>query len=125
MYTTQTKFAKEHLKNFGHEKTTRKGKYDCGVCHRQRERSRYKTKPDYYRLKAAERLARYKIEVPEKIKARAAINHQIRVGNITRQPCEVCGENKTQAHHSDYKLPLEVNWLCSIHHAHHHSLELK
>lgn len=41
------------------------------------------------------------------------------LGVITRQPCEVCGDPKVQAHHTDYSKPLEVRWLCKVHHQSH------
>jgi hypothetical protein len=35
---------------------------------------------------------------------------------MTRPPCRVCGNPKTDAHHDDYTKPLEVDWLCRLHH---------
>lgn len=40
----------------------------------------------------------------------------IRGGKLVRQPCEVCGGLKSQAHHPDYSKPLQVIWLCATHH---------
>lgn len=38
-------------------------------------------------------------------------------GELIRQSCERCGVVETvQAHHEDYSKPLEVIWLCKIHH---------
>lgn len=45
-------------------------------------------------------------------KARNALNHAIRKGRLKRNPCERCGEKKTQGHHEDYSKPLDVVWLC-------------
>lgn len=62
---------------------------------------------------------------PLKMKARWRVQSQIRRGQIKRQPCEKCGK-LAQAHHEDYSKPLEVRWLCSLHHAQlHTSLEDK
>lgn len=41
-------------------------------------------------------------------------------GDLLKQPCEVCGKKKVDAHHDDYEKPLEVRWLCKKHHAEHH-----
>jgi hypothetical protein len=63
---------------------------------------------------------------PEKIRARAAINHAIETGQIQRPAsCENCGakhvvgaDGRTliQAHHEDYSKPLAVRWLCVVCH---------
>lgn len=53
---------------------------------------------------------------PEKSKARYTAANAIRSGQLERQPCEVCGKENAQAHHPDYSKPLDVQWLCFIHH---------
>lgn len=50
------------------------------------------------------------------IKARGDANHAIRDGLLVRKPCEVCGARKVEAHHDDYAKPLDVRWLCKLHH---------
>jgi hypothetical protein len=52
----------------------------------------------------------------EKYRAHYATTNAVRDGRLRRQPCEVCGAEKSQAHHDDYSKPLEVRWLCSRHH---------
>lgn len=65
-------------------------------------------------------------EQKDKIKVRTLTNFCIRNGLLTRNPCEVCGELKVDAHHDDYMRPLDVRWLCRKHHnEHHRNLELK
>lgn len=54
--------------------------------------------------------------------ARHAVKLAKRSGLLVRQPCEVCGADKAHAHHDDYSKPLEVRWLCSVHHDEHHRL---
>lgn len=56
-------------------------------------------------------------------KARNALNYQIARGWIQRQPCDVCGNPKSQAHHHDYSKPFDVRWLCQKHHAEAHKAE--
>lgn len=37
---------------------------------------------------------------------------KIRSGKMNRQPCTICGNKTTEAHHPDYNKPLEIIWLC-------------
>lgn len=56
-----------------------------------------------------------------KYRAHLAVQRGLTSGEITRQPCEVCGHQKTDAHHGDYAAPLEVRWLCRQHHTRLHN----
>lgn len=55
-----------------------------------------------------------------KILARQATRNALRRGLLKKSSCEVCGEEKTEAHHDDYSKPFDVRWLCTTHHAEHH-----
>lgn len=57
-----------------------------------------------------------RINSPEKYKARTELGNAVRDGRIKRQPCAVCGDPKSQGHHTDYSKPLDVQWLCFKHH---------
>ncbi len=53
--------------------------------------------------------------------AHALVSLALSRGELIRQPCETCGEQKAVAHHDDYERPLDVRWLCaSCHMKHHH-----
>jgi hypothetical protein len=53
--------------------------------------------------------------------ARDYLNRLIRRGVVKRKDCEVCGSDKNvEAHHDDYEKPMDVRWLCRIHHDEHH-----
>lgn len=85
--------------------------------------SERKKNADYYRswrqrpsVRAWYRRYRIAGAATEKIKRDA--RNAARV--LTRQPCEVCGSEKAQAHHDDYSKPLDVRWLCTTHHAEWH-----
>ncbi len=55
---------------------------------------------------------------------RTAVSGRYRDGmHLDRQPCEVCGDPKTDGHHEDYSRPLEVRWLCRLCHARAHRSE--
>lgn len=53
---------------------------------------------------------------PEKRQAHMVINLAVASKKIKQEPCEVCGELKTHAHHEDYNKPLSIKWLCPKHH---------
>ena len=66
------------------------------LIHREYMRKRYASDP-LHRLKHKARVAAYKA---------------IRIGKVTRQPCESCGSESAQMHHDDYSRPLDIKWLC-------------
>jgi hypothetical protein len=87
---------------------------------RQRDRDRYHNDPTR-RAYMQERSERYRIENPEKRRAHSAVSNAVRDGRLERGPCEVCGTTENvHGHHEDYDKPLEVRWLCVIHHAEEH-----
>jgi hypothetical protein len=63
---------------------------------------------DYQRMR--------RLRNPQKYAAWTAVGHAIRDKRLIRQPCEVCGDPKSQAHHDDYSKPLDVRWMCFRHH---------
>lgn len=66
-------------------------------------------------------MRKHRDEHPDKYAARGAVNNAIRDGRLVRQPCLLCGDKKTQAHHEDYSKPLDVEWLCfKCHREHRH-----
>ena len=48
--------------------------------------------------------------------AHKAVALTIKNGELHKQPCEVCGKPETSAHHWNYHKPLDVRWLCHLHH---------
>lgn len=53
-------------------------------------------------------------------RARRLVAYRIRTGKLVRLPCEKCGNLNTHAHHDSYSRPLEVHWLCPLHHKERH-----
>ena len=51
-----------------------------------------------------------------KANARAYTRVYIRRGKLIPEPCAVCDDPKVEAHHLDYSKPLDVVWLCRVHH---------
>ena len=71
----------------------------------------------YGKIAAAQYAASHRERNPLKAKARAILNHAIRDGNVTSQPCIICLNPRTEAHHYDYSKPLQVIWVCQVHHS--------
>jgi len=101
----------------------------CKECHKSYVRTWYaNTRParSAYEQKRARRPERKthvarcqqarKVNSPIKVKAWNAVSNAIRDKKLKRLPCEVCGNEKSQAHHDDYSNPLDVHWLCFKHH---------
>ena len=62
------------------------------------------------------RQAAWRERNPLKAWAHASLRSARNRGLIEPQPCEVCGQMPSEAHHDDHRLPLEVRWLCRKHH---------
>jgi DNA-directed RNA polymerase subunit RPC12/RpoP len=101
-------------------------KYKCPKCGKEYE-SHYKkgyctecknayareNRPEYNELRLIN-----KIKGIVRSKAKMAV----RYGHIEKKPCEVCGSSKVEMHHDDYNKPLEVKFLCRIHHREAHKI---
>ena len=59
-------------------------------------------------------------EERQRSRARGIVAVAIRKGTLVRQPCAECGKANADAHHRDYSKPLEVEWLCELHHMSRH-----
>ena len=61
---------------------------------------------------------------PIRVKARQKKYYHLKKGNISPEPCGVCGTlSSIEAHHPDYSEPLEIVWLCSVHHRELHQIQ--
>jgi len=55
-------------------------------------------------------------ERPGARRAWAKVSNAVMRGKLKKEPCEICGSKEVEAHHDDYRKPLDVRWLCMIHH---------
>lgn len=78
------------------------------------ESLRFKTQER--KVKVAEYQRKMRKKFPGKYRARTKVQNALRSGSLQRLPCEECGDIKSQAHHTDYRKPLSVRWLCRHHH---------
>ena len=69
---------------------------------------------------ARRRVLRHIKRHPERNEARKIMQTAIKNKELIRQPCEKCGDEKTQGHHPDYSKPLDIIWLCKRHHVEEH-----
>lgn len=88
--------------------------YRCRVCAREHfsEYSHSEKGKKYFR----EKYHRDRKNFPKQVIARKKVSSAVYYGTLSKYPCEVCGDKKSQGHHEDYDKPLEVNWLCDSHH---------
>ncbi len=86
-----------------------------------REYDRKQSKTSRRKALSESIVKRWRAENPEKYKAQTMVGNYLRGGKIEKKPCEVCGEPRVHAHHDDYSKPLEIRWLCALHHHRHHA----
>ena len=130
-YCTECKIEKE-VKDFYKNKSKSGGL--CGICKecdRIRLRIRRQVNKDTFRAKDIRYYEKNKEKIKEKRKewynknrhktsAHEKVKRALYNGTLIKQSCEVCGDKNSQAHHEDYSKPLDVMWLCRIHHMQHH-----
>jgi hypothetical protein len=88
----------------------------CEAC---REANAAHTREFYSKNSAilCKRTRAYAAKNPDKAHAWAVVNREKMAGSLKPLPCEECGSTKdVVAHHPDYEKPLEVRWLCRVHH---------
>lgn len=127
--------ADKPLSEFNRRSLSKDGlRYECKSCHtlvstqyRDRNIDHVRVN-DCRRNKLPHRRALIKTAVanwsathPERLRAKNILQGAVASGRINRQPCFVCGELITEAHHPDYSMPLDVVWLCKRHHEQVHS----
>lgn len=99
----------------------------CKSCQRAYDKARSKdtdreearrayAQTDDGRLAGNRAKAEYRKRNPLKSRAHCLVYRAIKGGKLTMLPCEVCQDKETQAHHDDYSKPLNIRWLCSLHH---------
>ena len=61
------------------------------------------------------------VDEKKKAAARPVVAQAIKSGELVRRPCEVCGDPRAVARQRNYDLPLDVQWLCHLHHCRRHA----
>lgn len=56
------------------------------------------------------------------MKSHNAVARALKKGSLVREKCCMCGTDENiHAHHDDYSKPLDVMWLCPVHHKSRHA----
>ena len=101
----------------------RKNRADKVEYYRQYDVKRYQSDP-FVRKRIIASSKRWREINPDKYKAHNAVSNAIRDDRLRKEPCEVCGAKNVHGHHDDYSKPLEVRWLCPVHHRAHHDQQV-
>lgn len=94
----------------------------CKSCTRKDVRDNYAFRREQYREYDKARYAADPVKrtpkprAPQKARTRWLVDNAVRRGKLVKLPCQVCGDPKSEGHHEDYSKPLDVVWLCRIHH---------
>lgn len=117
------------LIDFYKDKTRLLGRsYVCRFCDNERRRILAATSQGLLKSKTYQRSEQGKIARRlwqkreywinrHKHTARKMVEAMVKSGDIIKKPCEVCGKERSLAHHPNYAKPLEVKWLCQKHHS--------
>lgn len=106
----------------------------CKECHKAYIKEHRTANAEYYRAYDRARAAlphrkenakrvieQWKQDYPERRAAHMKVLYALRSGKLERLPCWICGA-KAEAHHPDYSAPLDVVWLCPLHHKQTHAM---
>jgi len=95
-----------------------------GVCSTCKTCAKKRTQHNNYLREYAKKYALKKENI-QKLLTRMIMRKAIKSGILVRKPCIVCGNKKAEGHHQDYSKPLDIKWLCDLHHQHLHRGILK
>lgn len=81
----------------------------CRSCNTIRQREKYAAS-ESFKEAVKRNVKKYEARHPERYKAWG------KASALPLLPCEVCGARNTHRHHDDISRPLEVRFLCPLHH---------
>jgi hypothetical protein len=83
---------------------------------RRYEQNKKLKDPVLYLQQIAKRVKKWRKENPIKNSAHKRVFVELRAERIRKFPCFMCGNEKSEAHHGDYSKPLDIIWVCKLHH---------
>lgn len=110
--------AEKPLEEFAPRKDRPSGRqYQCRECQNAKARTLEgrAIKKRYDIKHGSEIKSTWRDRNPKKRYAHEQVAYALKTGRLVRHVCAVCGDG-AQAHHDDYDKPLDVRWLCPLHH---------
>lgn len=96
---------------------------ECGTSYQARRDDVARGRAKYCSKKChAAGLVRYRksistgISKEERRRVYSQVARALSTGLIVKRPCEICDCKSVEAHHNDYSKPMEITWLCKLHH---------
>lgn len=111
--------SKTNLYTVSDKRGNRQTRYLCRPCNTERVK-KYR-QGTHGKATMMRNTNKYRKAHPE----RPAAWYRARRAYPTMEKCEICGNPKTDRHHPDIAKPLEIVWLCRLHHKQAHKLMLQ
>lgn len=94
----------------------------CKECAKEDVTLNRRLKIEHYREYDRNRGNRQEYVKKKNGSAYAKVYRAVKKCLLVKKPCQMCGSIKrVHAHHDDYSKPLEVMWLCPVHHKARHA----
>ena len=98
-----------------HEKVKAYDRKRGSLPHRVEARDRYR-KTEAYRISHNNASEKWDEANYFKKIAHSKVSNALKRGALRKKSCKKCGNKNVHAHHEDYNKPLNVVWLCPLHH---------
>ena len=85
-----------------------------------REYDRLRGKLEHRKKINVENTKKSRLSIIGYTSSHSAVARALKKGSLIKQACCMCNSIMSIAHHDDYSKPLDVMWLCSVHHKSRH-----
>ena len=117
---------REYQKQYRDNPKNKERKALLGIIYRIKNRDKIRKYKEKYYLNNKKTLAKNSMKWDKNNRYKKNAEQQVRravaKGLIIKEDCRDCGSMKVHGHHPDYSKPLEVIWLCALHHKAEHKV---